>query len=54
MYVTFTVGELVSYSVLVCANKTTKLHVITTCVCTIHAFALLYANTKIILISVQF
>ena len=27
--------------------------VITTCVCTIHAFALLYANTKIILISVQ-
>ena len=27
--------------------------VITTCVCTIHAFALPYANTKIILISVQ-
>ena len=29
MHVTFTVGELVSYSVLVCANKTTKLHVTT-------------------------
>ena len=53
MHVTFTVRELLSKSVLACVNKTTKLHVITTCACTIHAFALLYANTKIILISVQ-
>ena len=33
MHVTFAVGELVSYSVLACANKTKKLHVTMGIVC---------------------